>query len=120
MHNALRRSVFNRASHRGTAWWPNLRRHQFVEANRPIWGTVPPQSDPVSVAIAPLDTSAFLTQGLPPLTFQAVNLPDGLGIDPNTGIITGTPGTVDVFDPQILATNAQGSDITTFTWTITI
>lgn len=119
MGNALRRSVFNRTS--SHPWWPNLRliQRNEIEAKRPIWDTVPGQSDTVLIAIAPFDTSVFLLQGAPVLLFQAFGLPDGLSIDSGSGIITGTPGTVSVFNPQMVATNDFGQDTAQFQWNIT-
>ena len=122
MSHGLRRSVLNRASDRARAWWPNVRliQRNFIAANRPIWGTIPPQTDSILAgAIAPLDLSTFLNQGLAPLTFAAAPLPAGLSIDVNTGIVTGTPTTIETPLVTATATNDQGTDQTTFTWTIT-
>ncbi|HEY4248256.1 MAG TPA: rhamnogalacturonan lyase B N-terminal domain-containing protein [Lacunisphaera sp.] len=50
-----------------------------------------------------------------PVTFGATGLPAGLGIDPATGIISGTPGAAGTFSVTITATNSAGSDSKTLT-----
>lgn len=60
------------------------------------------------------DTSSFFTSTLP-LTYSATNLPQGLSIDPTTGIISGTPQQVfGVFDVTVTATSTCGSTSQTF------
>ncbi len=39
-------------------------------------------------------------------------LPPGITLDPNTGVLNGTPTTLGTYDPQITATNAAGSSTT--------
>jgi len=53
-----------------------------------------------------------------PTGFSATNLPDGLSIDPLTGLITGTPTTVQTKVAVITLTNAAGSE--NFSLTITV
>ncbi|MDG2124544.1 MAG: choice-of-anchor Q domain-containing protein, partial [Verrucomicrobiales bacterium] len=50
-----------------------------------------------------------------PTIFTAVGLPSGLGINPTTGLISGTPTTNGRFDVTITAINAAGADIETLT-----
>jgi hypothetical protein len=89
-------------------------------------------------AVAPAVTAPFLPDsvGIPyivgtvgiPLTYQvglagsgtfsAAGLPSGLAIDPNTGIISGTPALGGSFHPVITITNSAGLDSWTYTVTI--
>jgi len=53
------------------------------------------------------------------LGFGAVGLPDGLGIDPVTGVISGAPVTPGVYNVTATVTDtADQSDAETFTWTV--
>ncbi len=55
-----------------------------------------------------------------PVTTTATGLPAGLGINPTTGVITGTPTTAGSNTVVITAKDAAGATgTTTFTWTIT-
>jgi hypothetical protein len=51
-------------------------------------------------------------------TFSASGLPGGLSIDPNTGIISGTPTQGGSYSPVITAANSAGLDTWTYTFTI--
>ena len=51
-------------------------------------------------------------------TFSATGLPPGLGIDPNSGVISGTPTTPGSFDATITATNAGGPTSANYTMVI--
>ena len=78
------------------------------------------QSDLQGDPIAPLDTSAAFDagNGTDP-KYSAVNLPDGLAIDQNTGIITGTPTTVQVYATEITLTTTGGiATDTSPAWTV--
>ncbi len=89
--------------------------------------------NPVSVALPDSQTSpAGGEVSLPmsgtdangsPLTWTESGLPPGLGIDPNTGVISGAPDAADEdvgsFDVTVTATDAGGSsDSWTFAWTV--
>lgn len=62
-------------------------------------------SFPAGTAISPLQVVAT---NLPILSYAATNLPVGLGIDPVSGLITGTPTTPGMVSATITATNAVG------------
>jgi hypothetical protein len=65
--------------------------------------------DAVSVQITSKDADSF----------DASNLPPGLSIDTNTGLITGQATTAGIFTVTVTATDAgSGSAITTFRWTV--
>ncbi|MEM7332510.1 MAG: putative Ig domain-containing protein [Chloroflexota bacterium] len=54
------------------------------------------------------------------LTFGAAGLPDGLNINPQTGLITGMVTTIDEFDVEVTAEDgSSGTATTTFKWTVT-
>lgn len=50
------------------------------------------------------------SNGSPPITFGATNLPPGLSINPSTGVISGAPTTIGTFNVPITATNLFGTD----------
>lgn len=64
----------------------------------------------------PLDTSPFFTGE--ELTFGASGLPQGLSIDPTTGVIAGTPTLEGTSLVSITATNSAGQAGQNFTWSI--
>lgn len=55
-----------------------------------------------------------------PLTFSATGLPTGLAIDTNSGLISGTPTVVGLFNPEITVTDGTEFVNTSFDWSITI
>jgi YVTN family beta-propeller protein len=90
-----------------------------VPANGPPTVTNPgPQNNVVSVAVD-LAITASDPNG-DPLTYSATGLPNGLSINANTGHITGTPNTVNVYAVTVTATDdGLLSGSTSFNWTIT-
>jgi hypothetical protein len=67
---------------------------------------IPPQSDEVGVAIAPLNAAGYFSGTV--VSYTALNLPSGLTIDTSSGVITGTPDTVNTYSTTVVATNAGG------------
>ncbi len=91
-------------------------------------GTIPPQAGFDSDTVATVDASlAFSDPDGDTLTYSAGNLPDGLSIDENTGLITGTPGSSastgaagGVYTVTVTATDDNNAAVsTTFDWTVT-
>ena len=61
-----------------------------------------------------------ITAANDPVTFNATNLPVGLSVDPATGIISGTPTVVGVYNIPISASNNTGTGTATLVLTVTV
>jgi len=72
------------------------------------------------VGVAENFSYTIVATGSPTITYGALNLPPGLTVDVNTGIISGIPLTQGVFPVTISAANTAGSDQKTLTITIAI
>ncbi len=83
--------------------------------------TTPVITSPVSGSTLPAATvgvnynTTITAAGVPAPTFTATGLPDGLSIDTNTGVISGTPTTADSYSISVTATNTAGDDTATYT-----
>ncbi len=90
-------------------------------------GTIPTQNDVDSVVVSNLDVSGFFgdTDTTDVLTFDdGGTLPPGLSIDPNTGVISGTPDAdASVGGPYTVEITADdgngGTVVQTFVWNVT-
>jgi len=78
-------------------------------------GTPGTQSDNTGNSVN-LDVSGFFTGT--DLTFSATGLPDGLSIDPTTGVISGTLTNNGNFNVTVTATNDCGSADISFVWNV--
>lgn len=80
----------------------------------PVLGTVSP---PASIPVGQAYSFGFTASGTAPIVFAvaAGSLPTGLSLDPNTGVVSGTPTELGTFTYTISATNAAGSVSATYT-----
>ena len=79
-------------------------------------------TSPVTVAAqagAPFQYTIQPSGGSIPLTFTADPLPDGLTLDPNTGVISGAPTSTGVFVIAVGSANSAGSFSRNLTITVT-
>ncbi|GAB1641903.1 putative Ig domain-containing protein [Krasilnikovia sp. MM14-A1259] len=101
------------------------RRGRTASANFPwtIWAApvlVSP-GDQSTRAGSPAWLAMGLTHGVDPVAWNATGLPDGLVIDPNTGVVSGTPTATSrtVSRVTVTATDKPGrSTQVSFTWTV--
>jgi hypothetical protein len=61
-----------------------------------------------------LDLNMLVTGGVAPFTFEATGLPDGLVLDENTGIISGTPTMAGDFDQLVITVTDAAGESRTF------
>ncbi len=66
--------------------------------------------------IQPLSYTATVDDA--PATFSASGLPPGLSIDPNSGVVSGTPTAAGIYDATLTATNTAGAGSATVHFTI--
>ncbi len=78
-------------------------------------GITSPQSATVGVAYSTTTAGAFSDPDGGPLTYSASTLPSGVSIDPQTGVISGTPSTTvgSPFTVTVTATDPQGASVST-------
>ncbi len=83
----------------------------------PVAGDPGPQSDPVGQPASLVISAADLD--LDTLSYGAGGLPPGLGIHPQSGLISGTPTVPGVFNVTVTVSDGHGaSDQIAFSWTI--
>ena len=83
--------------------------------------------------LAPVITSARSVSGIvgaafryqiaaanSPTSFDAADLPDGLRVDTNSGVISGTPTSTGTIDVAISATNVTGTSTATLSFSVTM
>jgi len=76
-----------------------------------------PQTGVLGMALNLPITAADANQDA--LTFSASNLPPGLTINPNTGVISGSPTTAGTYNPTVTVTDGNTPPVSvTFVWTI--
>ncbi|MEQ4724350.1 putative Ig domain-containing protein [Nonomuraea sp. B19D2] len=84
--------------------------------SRPVSGQMPQPSGPPALSVP---TTAYGNAARPfrlvvratgdPVRFTATGLPDGLSLDPRTGLLSGTPATAGEYSIRLTAENAKGS-----------
>lgn len=80
---------------------------------------IPSQTGTVGTAVTPLTVPTSDGDSDPPYNFSATNLPAGLSINVQTGVISGTPTTAGVRSVTVTARDGFGGVANrTFTWTI--
>ena len=91
-------------------------------------GAIADQNDEDATGVGGLDVSSFFSDvDGDTLHYSATNLPEGLSIDPNTGVISGTidpsasqGGMGGIYSVTVTATDGSGLSVDrTFSWTVT-
>ena len=85
----------------GDSEWSNVA-ETTLGASVPIW--MRSRNFHGAVSGAPMTVPVFLTFGDPPTNFSALDLPEGLSIDPDTGVISGTAPAPGFYRALIIAT----------------
>jgi uncharacterized delta-60 repeat protein len=100
--------------------FPNQNEPGLIHINS-IGGIPVVGSPPLSTAIVGSPFSYQIAASGQPTSYSALGLPPGFTIDPQTGLITGTPtsANIGIYSIAVTATNAQGTS-TTFYLTLTI
>ncbi len=82
--------------------------------------TAPTITSPISASAQVGQVFAYQVTGSNnPTSFNATGLPDGLSIDPTTGLITGTPTAAGTFTVMVTGTNSVGNGTESVALTIT-
>ena len=84
-------------------------------ATDPVFSPIAAQTGQVG---KPFAYQVTATDG--PVAYAAANLPEGLSIDPATGLVSGTPETAGTFSATVEATNASGTTKAALGFTIAL
>lgn len=110
--------------HLAVAWRTPSRNREVIQGQylspfngSPAIGQPPDRSDPVGATV-----SLTVQAGDPendPITFGATGLPDGLSLNPSSGVISGTLLEIGTFSVSLSASDGVGTATTGFSWTVT-
>lgn len=101
LNSAFQFRVRAKSESEGDSEWSNVA-ESTLGASVPIW--MASRNFHGAVSGTPVTVPAPLTFGDPPTSFSALDLPDGLSIDADTGVVSGTAPAPGFYRPIIIAT----------------